>query len=404
MAALNGTGVRGRPSEAQAPEDPDGAGDHLGAESLQTLGTRLRTLHGQLSSIAPTIDRVACAIYDRDDGTLATFIDSTRTGTSIHGYRYALAGSASLSELARTGKSRLLTQIQQDFPTDSEHSRFITAQGYQSSLTFPLLHGGELLGFLFFDSRDPDAFTPALQRELALHASVVCLMLASELVAVRTLVGTLQVARDFAELRDLETGAHLERMAKYSRLIAQRLAEPLGLTDEYVLHLFRYAPLHDIGKIGIPDRVLLKDGPLDEEEWEVMRSHPRLGRAMVDDITSDLGLGALPFDHVLRAIVEDHHERLDGSGYPRGLRGEEVPIAARIIAIADIFDALTSPRPYKPAWSIGRTLEELRDQARRGALDAMAVEALAGQPDEVAEIRALHAEPAGAAAGSSAAR
>lgn len=404
MAALDGTGVRGRLGEATAPEDLDGAGGHLGAESLQTLGTRLRTLHEQLSTIAPTIDRVACAIYDRDEDALATFIDSTRTGTSIHGYRYRLADSASLSELARTGKSRLLTQIQQDFPTDTEHSRFVASQGYRSSLTFPLLHGGELLGFVFFDSRDPDAFTPELQRELALHASVICLMLANERIAVRTLVGTLQVARDFAELRDLETGAHLERMAKYSRLIAQRLAEPLGLTDEYVLHLFRYAPLHDIGKIGVPDRVLLKDGPLDEEEWEVMRSHPLLGRAMVDDITRDLGLGALPFDHVLLAIVEAHHERLDGSGYPRGLRGDEVPIAARIIAIADIFDALTSPRPYKPAWSVDRALEELRDQARRGVLDAMAVEALAGHLDEVAEIRALHAEPAGAAARGPAAR
>ena len=370
----------------------DASWSAIGEESLETLGARLRRLHDRLLEIAPGIDRIACAIYDPEDDCLATFINSTHSGTAISGYRFPLSQSPSLSALAASGQSRVLTDLQTVLAPTVEHSKYVLDQGYQSSLTFPMRHQGELLGFLFFDSHENDTFTVPLQRELALHATVMTMALASELMTVRTLVGTLQVARDFAQLRDLETGAHLERMSQYAKLIAQQLATPLGLTDEYVAHVYLYAPLHDIGKIGIPDRVLLKQGPLDDEEWAIMRTHPTLGRAMVEDITRDLGLGTLPFDAMLRNIVELHHEKLDGSGYPHGLKGDAVPMESRIISVADVFDALTSPRPYKDAWTNDQAFAELEAEAKRGTLDAMAVQSLIDKVDAVTAIQARHAE------------
>ncbi len=142
------------------------------------------------------------------------------------------------------------------------------------------------------------------------------------------------------EYRDTETGNHVLRMAKYSRLIA----EGLGLETEQCHLIEMAAPMHDIGKIGIPDHILLKPGKLTTEEYEVMKKHPSIGYEILQDSSSKfIRLGA--------KIALGHHEKFDGSGYPQGLQGTDIPLEARIVAIADVFDALTSVRPYKKAWT-----------------------------------------------------
>ena len=247
---------------------------------------------------------------------------------------------------------------------------------------------------IFFDSRTYGTFTPDLQRELTLYAQLITAGVASEFVAIRSIIGTIHVARDLTELRDIETGAHLERMARYARLIARGLVEPLDLTDEFVEAVFLFAPLHDIGKIGIPDRILLKPSRLDMDEWEIMRTHTTKGRAMVDTIARDLGMGALNREDVMGNIVELHHEALNGSGYPYGLEGEQIPLEARIVSVADIFDALTSARPYKPNWAIERAFDELDRLVAAGRIDGRIVSALAAQEGDVAEVMERHAEAA----------
>nr|WP_238527720.1 two-component system response regulator [Pseudoxanthomonas spadix] len=166
------------------------------------------------------------------------------------------------------------------------------------------------------------------------------------------------------EYRDRGTSAFLERMSRVAALVA----EQLGMGEEDVRSIELSAPLHDMGKIAIPDAVLMKPGPLDEDELVIMRRHPRIGHELLIGSQNRLiQAGAL--------IALRHHERYDGSGYPDGLRGEQIPIEARIVAVADVFDALISARPYKPAWTRDAALAYL--YAQRGRLfDPACVDAL----------------------------
>jgi len=366
--------------------------ENLDGVAFDSLSEHLRSLHDRLLEFAPGVQRVGCALYDEKSDELRTFINSTRDGEPLRAYGYKLADSHSLSELARTRASRVLSDLPSEINTGTEHSNWVLGMGYRSSFTLPMFHRDRFLGFIFFDSREADTFTPEVQAELILFGNVITLAIANELITIRSILGTVQIARDFAELRDLETGAHLERMARYSRLVAKGLVPSHDLTDEFVEDVFLYAPLHDIGKIGIPDAILLKPGRLSPDEFEVMKSHTVKGRQMVDAIMTDLGLTPNAANSVMRNIVEFHHEALDGSGYPQGLVGEAIPLESRIASVADIFDALTSARPYKAAWSPDHAMEELRALAGRGKLDPDAVHALESRLGEAVEIRDRYLE------------
>ena len=155
------------------------------------------------------------------------------------------------------------------------------------------------------------------------------------------------------EYRDWETGGHIERMAKYSRLIAERI--DLG-PDLDPLQIYKAAPLHDVGKIGVPDHILLKPSSLTEDEFREMQRHAEIGHEILRDCNGEiLRLGS--------EIALNHHERLNGSGYPRGLAGDDIPLTGRIVAVADVFDALTSSRPYKQAWALDAGFAHLRDNS-----------------------------------------
>ncbi|CAK0768410.1 putative cyclic di-GMP phosphodiesterase VC_1348 [Gammaproteobacteria bacterium] len=155
-----------------------------------------------------------------------------------------------------------------------------------------------------------------------------------------------------AEFRDNETGNHVIRMSNYARLIAQAAK----MDAKFIDLLYNAAPMHDIGKIGIPDNVLLKPDKLDPDEWEIMRQHPIIGAKIIGDHQDDLL-------ELARVIALAHHEKWDGSGYPRQLKGDAIPVAARIVAIADVFDALTSDRPYKKSWPIEAAVRTIEEQS-----------------------------------------
>ncbi len=179
-----------------------------------------------------------------------------------------------------------------------------------------------------------------------------------------------------AEYKDNETGLHVIRMSHYAREIA--LAAGMNSIDAE--ELLNAAPMHDIGKIGIPDVILQKPGKLTPDEWEIMKNHTEIGATIIGDDHSNLL-------KIARIIARSHHEKWDGSGYPNGLAGEAIPVEARIVAIADVFDALTSIRPYKAAW----TIEEARayiDQESGKHFDPALVTAFLAALPNIVKIRA----------------
>lgn len=160
--------------------------------------------------------------------------------------------------------------------------------------------------------------------------------------------------RAAAEFKDDETGSHIDRMSRMSQL----LARAAGLSEAESELVLLAAPMHDVGKVGIPDRILLKPTPLTPDEWRVMRMHPGIGAGIIGKHDS-------PLLKIARRIALTHHEKWDGTGYPRGLKGEEIPMVGRIVALADVFDALTSERPFKPAWPIENATAYIREQTGR---------------------------------------
>lgn len=181
------------------------------------------------------------------------------------------------------------------------------------------------------------------------------------------------------EFRDGGTGARVERVSRYSGLIA----EALGLPEDEVTMIELAAPLHDIGKLGVSDAILLKPGKLDAAEYEIAKQHPRLGYEVLRDSSSKfVQLGA--------TIALHHHERWDGSGYPEGLAGENIPLPARIVAVVDVLEALTTVRPYKAAWPMDEALGYIRSQSGL-QFDPAVVDALMARRERVLEIFSFHA-------------
>jgi putative two-component system response regulator len=183
-----------------------------------------------------------------------------------------------------------------------------------------------------------------------------------------------------AQYRDAETGAHILRMAHYSA----RIAKQLGFSLEDQELLLDAAAMHDIGKVGIPDALLCKPGKFEPHEFEAMKAHARLGFELIKDSQSEiLQAGA--------SVALGHHEKFDGSGYPSGLKGEDIPIFSRIVAVADVFDSLTSKRPYKSAWPLDEAAQYLRDGA--GAhFDPRCVDAFFQAWDDILLIRERFAD------------
>ena len=187
-----------------------------------------------------------------------------------------------------------------------------------------------------------------------------------------------------AEFKDNETGNHVLRMSHYARLIANAH----GLGEEAANIVFNTAPMHDIGKIGIPDSILLKPGKLDAEEWKVMYQHPIMGAEIIGKHDNELLESA-------RVIALSHHEKWDGSGYPRHLKGDDIPLEGRIVAIADVFDALLSTRPYKPAFSVEKSLQLMA--AERGRhFDPVLLDAFQQTLPEILRVKDIYADEYGA--------
>lgn len=360
-----------------------------------SLEEKLEFIHAALKERFPFIDRIAAAIYDPKTDILKTFLHSSGGDQPLVNYQAKLSEATSLREIIEKGRPRVVNDLGIFGGGTQRHTRKIAEQGYQASYTMPMYDHGVFFGFLFLNSYQRDVFTKEVLAQLDPFGHLIALMIIHSVTTLQTLLATVKTARDMAHARDNETGSHLDRMSRYARMIARRLAGKYGFSDEHIENIFVFSPLHDIGKIGIPDDILLKSGRLDADERKLMETHTTKGRELIDQMLDNFKLGSVQHINMLRNIAELHHESVNGTGYPNGLRADEIPIESRIVAVADVFDALTSRRPYKPAWSNDEAFEMLRSLADE-KLDRDCVEALIESRKEIEEIqRRFQEDPIG---------
>jgi putative two-component system response regulator len=269
----------------------------------------------------------------------------------------------------------------------SASSRLLIEEGMLSSLVLPLIANDLTRGFLIFGSEEPGAFNDehitflesivgqislSIQRGELLYEIEQHTRNLEDLVdkrtqeLLKTQKTTIFALSRLAETRDTETGNHLDRMRNYSVLLAQILKYEGNhdeITNRYLRDLYDSSILHDIGKVGIPDMILLKEGSLDQAEMAVMMRHTIIGYEALKSASRDLGEDS--FLKMAMDVTRYHHEQWDGKGYPDGLREGEIPLSARIVAIADVYDALTSRRPYKEAYSHEESVRIMLDERYR---------------------------------------
>ncbi len=269
----------------------------------------------------------------------------------------------------------------------------LVEEGIRSNLILPMTMGGAVFGMFFLSSKKPHYFNA---HHMHLSEKIIYDVKGLLNRSYFTKVILTKMTHSFSSLvdqRDNETGDHIARMVQYSVIIASGLKKRpkagYEVDDKFILDIERNASAHDIGKVGIPDEILKKPGKLTESEWTVMKTHAEIG----SDIFSDLREGLQIFDPQFYKMTEDiaryHHERWDGSGYPEGLAGEAIPLSARIVAIADVFDAITSKRVYKKAFDIETSLTIIREAAG-SHLDPYLVDVFFENLDDVMRVYEKH--------------
>lgn len=355
------------------------------------LRDKLVTTHQALRAHFPFIARIAVAIYDPKTTLLKTYLHSSGVDDPLPHYQAPLDQVPSLEHILKQGRPRVVNNMVTFKRGTHEHTRRIGRQGYGASYTMPMFSNGVFCGFIFFNSYPKDVFTDTVLHQLDIFGHLIALVVINELAALRTLVAAVATTAHITHVRDPETGSHLDRMSRYARLIARTLAARHRLYDEYVEHVFMFAPLHDVGKIGISDGILLKNGKLTSTEYEIMRTHVTTGREIINGMVANFGLDAIRHVDVLRNIVEFHHEAVNGQGYLKRLKDGEIPLEARIIAVADVFDALSSRRPYKDAWTNDAAFTMLRRMAGE-KLDTDCVDAFIENRAEAERIQAQFKE------------
>jgi putative nucleotidyltransferase with HDIG domain len=243
-------------------------------------------------------------------------------------------------------------------PGSLARAPLLADEGFVSYYAFPLIAKGEVKGVIEIFGRKPFVIDREWEEFLATLTGQAAVAIDSSRMfdGLQRSNADLTLAYDATiegwsralDLRDKETEGHTQRVAQ----LTEQLAREMGFTEIQLLHLHRGALLHDIGKMGVPDTILLKPGPLTDEEWVVMRQHPMYAYELLSPIAYLAPAVDIPYAH---------HEKWDGSGYPRGLAGEAIPLSARVFAVIDVWDALRSDRPYRPAWSQAKALAHIKE-------------------------------------------
>lgn len=305
-------------------------------------------------------NRIGIALLD-DEG-INIRAARARSDMPIHlggGYQLSIS-KTSLAKVIETGQPRIINDLEKYIieHQDSHSTRVIMEEGMRSSITLPLKIDSRCVGVMFFSSTRKNAYNESHIFFLKKIVNNMALSIEKSILVTNLVLSTVEGFAKLVESRDPETGMHLERMRNYAKLIAQTLSMTSKynniIDNNFIDRIYRYSPLHDIGKVGIRDEILLKPGKLTADEFETMKKHTTIGADVLIDVQRKIGKHRSKIFDTAIDIILFHHEKYNGTGYPKGLKGEEIPLAARIVAVADVFDALSSKRPYKAAMSIDK--------------------------------------------------
>lgn len=296
------------------------------------------------------------AAYGISDGTVKGLPDH------LYGVK-ANIYDTSLAKVIQTGNARIINDLKEYTSGKhvTEYNAIILSAGICSSITLPLVIGDKPVGIIFFSSTHKNVYTEEHAVFLETVASSIAITFEKNIFVDDLLYSSILALAKLAEARDEDTGEHLERMKVYSREIASLLRNDGKFQDqvtmEFIRNIERFSPMHDIGKVGVRDGILLKPGKLTAEEYEEMKKHTVYGANVLKAANENIARSGSNLFLPGIEIAENHHEKWDGTGYPYGKKGEEIPLSARIVAVADVFDALTSKRPYKEAFSFDKAFE-----------------------------------------------
>ncbi|MCK5359369.1 MAG: HD domain-containing protein [Gammaproteobacteria bacterium] len=332
----------------------------------------LKILHSEIKSRFRFLTRISVCLYNADTDIVKTYLSSS-VNDNLGNYSRKLAEIPTLLNIAVKCSPRVINDIEKETGPTGRLNKVLQG-GYKSSYTIPMLKSGEFFGFIFFNSDSRNSFSNDITEFLNIYGRLIAHYISCKLQAINSLTAAVKTMKHVFDYRDSETSEHLNRMSHYSWLIARKTASKYSLSDEWIEHLLLFSPLHDVGKIAIPDYILFKPGKLTTNEFNIIKTHATKGREIIEKLVHNFNLIEHAHINMLLNIVEYHHESVDGTGYPEGLSSNEIPLEARIVAVADVFDALTSDRPYKIAMSNDQAFEILNEMSGK-KLDSHLVEA-----------------------------
>lgn len=367
--------------------------------------TASQFVYGNLESFMPRLkkrverlmpcDRLAVAFLDGEGQVVAESAALEYGVAHLEpGFREAI-GDTTLGAVSRTGHPRIIGDLEKHYAEvhQSTGTQRILEEGMRSSLTFPITIRDRCVGFLFASSKMKDAYSPVHISRGERILNLLKQHLYFHYVVQQIVAATSNAFVTLMERKDNETSRHIIRMSRYSYIIGRRLnGKDQEITPTLLREILWFAPLHDIGKVGIPDAILLKPGALEHDERKAIEEHVSIGVDVIKEMDKEINrILSLSLLSTALDIISGHHEKYDGTGYPIGLSGEDIPLAGRITAVADVFDALTSRRPYKEALSIEDALDIMR-KARGNHFDPVVFDAFVEALDEIREVYETYKE------------
>lgn len=339
------------------------------------LTPKLQLIHQWIRRRFNFVDRIAVAVFDPYSNRLKTYVSSNAKEDPLEHYEFPMIKARSLLESLVKG-ARVVNDLSIFSEGAHEHTQKIHEAGFQASYTIPLLHDQAFRGFIFLNSFQKNCFTEEVVEELEVYCHVISNAVERDLGDHLILDGALDLVAGLLQSRTTESQTPRGRMTRITRLMAEHLvaAGKCSFDEESIERLSRFAAFHDIGKLTVPEAVLMKPDRLTPAEFTVMQLHAEKGLEIVDSIVKSFRLESAPGIQMLRNIVLSHHEKMDGSGYPNELQGNKIPLEARIVAVADIYDAMTSDRPHRFPFSSEEAFEKI--QKDTAELDPDCVEAI----------------------------